>query len=521
MLEQLAVNLSDKISKFKEAGIAEALSSIRMGLERETLRVNASGRLAQTAHPSKLGSPMCNASITTDFAENLLEFVTAAHPNVKESLQELEDIQAFAMANLGDEAFWHASIPPMIEHENEISIAQYGNSNQARMKTLYREGLSLRYGRIMQSIAGIHYNFSVQDDFFKGLKEALASTQTLQDLRSEQYLNLTRNVQRFGFLVPYLFGASPTVHKSFLEAYPNHNLQALNGEDFYLPYATSLRLSDLGYNNAKCSFFVSSNNLNNYIKDLDSAISTVCNKFSIFGVKKDGKYLQINDHILQIENEYYTSIRPKPLPQDGMRPLLALANNGIAYMELRSLDVSPFHAIGLDLATAQFLQIFLTFCLIADAPLLTKQENHVCLQNLKDVAGKGRDPQLQITLFEQNYGLSHALNTLFDAMQPVAELLGQDYLNVFNEIRKRIDNPDLTPSAQILAMLKNQNITMQSFILNQSLAYKQAYQAQPLSEVKTKIHTANAQASLEQQAKIEASPQIPFEEYLQNYFQKV
>ena len=49
----------------------------------------------------------------------------------------------------------------MLPADEAIPIGRYGTSNVGRAKTVYRMGLSYRYGRRMQTISGIHYNFSL------------------------------------------------------------------------------------------------------------------------------------------------------------------------------------------------------------------------------------------------------------------------------------------------------------------------------------------------------------------------
>ena len=46
----------------------------------------------------------------------------------------------------------------------------------------------------------------------------------------------------------YLFGASPALDAGFLRGRA-HQLEQLDPDTLYLPYATSLRMSDLGYRN--------------------------------------------------------------------------------------------------------------------------------------------------------------------------------------------------------------------------------------------------------------------------------
>ncbi|MDK6792829.1 glutamate--cysteine ligase, partial [Escherichia coli] len=78
------------------------------------------------------------------------------------------------------------------------------------------------------------------------LREAEGSTENERDYQSAAYIALIRNFRRYSWLLMYLFGASPALDKGFLRGRA-HQLEELDGDTLYLPYATSLRMSDLGY----------------------------------------------------------------------------------------------------------------------------------------------------------------------------------------------------------------------------------------------------------------------------------
>ncbi|PVY73785.1 glutamate-cysteine ligase [Pectobacterium versatile] len=224
-----------------------AVKGIQRGIERETLRVTANGHLATTGHPEILGSALAHPWITTDFAEALLEFITPVDKDVDHLLTFLRDIHRHVSRNLGDERMWPLSMPCFIDSEQNIELAQYGSSNVGRFKTLYREGLKNRYGALMQTISGVHYNFSLPLSFWQA-REGVADAESGKKAISAGYFRLIRNYYRFGWVIPYLFGASPAICSSFLKgretALP---FERTDKGMLYLPYATSLRLSDLGY----------------------------------------------------------------------------------------------------------------------------------------------------------------------------------------------------------------------------------------------------------------------------------
>lgn len=526
-------NLRNNMDQLKKTVGLDFLHGIQVGLEREGLRINPDGRLNQEPHSPLLGSAMMNASITTDFAENLLEFVTQPHNNVIDTLNELDKITHFTLYKLQNQRIWPASMPAKIQNENDIPIGQYGHSNQGKIKHLYRKGLSLRYGKMMQAIAGIHYNFSLTPQamtaYFTAFNLNHSSNSTtvtdhdtaaLQAFQSERYLNLARNVNRFGFIIPYLFGASPAVSKCFFKDAPSF-LTPINHEDLGLPFATSLRLSDIGYSNTKCQFFVSSNSLENYIRDLNKAIITPCPDFTKLGVIKDGEHLQLNDHILQIENEYYTSIRPKQVLQGDERPLCALKKRGILYVELRSLDVNPFVGVGVDLNTMHFIQAFLTLCLLLDADPLGRDEAKICAQNLKKVAQTGRDLKTKITLFDNELDLDHAMHFVLNLIKPIAAELGTEYERALEDAITKVNDPNLTPSAQVLHAMQSYNQTHHEMMNALALKHTEMYLKIKPDHKDLHHYDTQAKVSLQKQHEIESLPQINFEVYLQNYLKKV
>ena len=228
----------------KKSKATSELNFINRGIEKESLRVDSSGKISQKSHPKGLGSALTNPYITTDFSEALVELVTPTFNSAEECLKFLSDLHVFVNQNLEDESLWPLSMPCSIDSEEEIPIGNYGLSNQGMMKTIYRRGLSNRYGSMMQAIAGIHYNFSFSDNFLKILADS--NSHNLKELKNEVYLGIARNFRRYGWLYLLLYGSSPMTSKSFA-ANRSHDLDNLNSDDLYKANATSLRMGDLGY----------------------------------------------------------------------------------------------------------------------------------------------------------------------------------------------------------------------------------------------------------------------------------
>src|SRR5919205_1248823 len=233
----------------------ERLRGMRRGIEKESLRVRPDGTLAQTPHAPALGAALTHPHITTDFSESQLELITGVHASVEGCLQELTEIHQAVYRHIGDEVLWCASMPCNLPADHLIPIGRYGISNVGRAKTVYRLGLAHRYGRRMQAISGIHYNFS------------------LPGVTSEQYFALIRNFRRWSWLLLYLFGASPAVCSSFVAGRP-HELSELAPGTHYAPHGTSLRMGRLGYqSDAQTSLRVTYNNLEDYTASLYDALT--------------------------------------------------------------------------------------------------------------------------------------------------------------------------------------------------------------------------------------------------------
>ncbi|GMR01638.1 MAG: glutamate--cysteine ligase [Gammaproteobacteria bacterium] len=517
--------LQQRLSLLASSDIEGALAESKIGLEKESLRVLPEGGIAQTPHPVAWGSPLTNPQITTDFSEALTELVTPPCDSVTEVIQSLDDIQNFIYRSLDNEILWATSMPCVVAGETSIPLARYGSSNAAQMKTAYRRGLGLRYGRAMQVIAGVHFNYSFSDNFWQRYQSLLKNEDPLQDFISEQYMALIRNLLRYGWLVPYLFGASPAVCKSFLNG-QRTMLHEFNSNTYFEPYATSLRLGDIGYQNNKedlTGIKACYDSLDAYVESMRCAINTPYSGYEEIGVKVNGEYLQLNANILQIENEYYSTVRPKQILQGDEKPSTALKKRGIAYVELRSLDVNVFDPHGINSEQLHFLEVFMLFCLLEANPELDQSEIDAIDENLLLVAHQGRKPGLDLRRGEEKISLQDWASELCNKMKPVASLLDRaNYCeNYFSSVKSQIASvfdPDLTPSARMLAEMKENNEGFFHHAQKMSKHHYQYYKAHSLSENKIQFFEKMANDSLEKQKQIETDDAISFENYLQNYF---
>ncbi|NKB61875.1 MAG: glutamate--cysteine ligase [Gammaproteobacteria bacterium] len=515
-------NIEKQVNDLASRNLEHHLGQLQRGLEKESLRVDTDGLLAQTPHPSKLGSALTHPTITTDYSEALLEFVTGVHSDSDALLSELYDIHHYTYRHLGNEKLWVNSMPCIVEGEQKIPIARFGSSNVAKMKEAYRRGLGHRYGRLMQSIAGIHFNFSLPDAFWNDYFDIDSDTER-QDLQSDAYFGLIRNFHRLSWLGCYLFGASPAVCKSFLGG-REHMLSDFDQHSFYAPNATSLRLSDLGYsNNAQSSINICYHGVQDFSKSLHQAIQTPHPEYAKFGTNVGGKYQQLNANILQIENEFYSVIRPKRVTQSGESPSQALSKRGVQYVEVRSLDLNPFEPTGIDKSCIHFFDTLMLYCLLNNSKQLDNNEWGTTALNRNRVVMNGRDPDLTLQLDNTEQPFKTVANQILDHMEPVAALLDSasgknDYALSLKQQKEKIKDTSLTPSARIIAQMESQDISFFRFAMNMAEEHGAHFKQCSPTEDKLQLFRHQAQLSHEQQAEIERNDTMNFDEFLNDYF---
>ncbi len=512
----------DAVRQFSNSGQAQVLRGITRGYERECLRVDAQGQLATTPHPRALGSKLTHPWITTDYAEALLEFITPPSQDPAFPLDFLRDIHRYSAQQLGGELMWAGSMPCVLGSDKDIAIADYGSSYAARFKTVYREGLGMRYGRKMQTIAGAHYNWSLPDEFWATLKECCATAGSTQDFVSDRYFGLIRNFLRYGWLIPYLFGASPAISESFLQGRKS-DLQELFPGTLYGPHATSLRMSDLGYQNrAQAQLHVSFNSLAEYTQALETAIRTPDPFYEKIGVREGEHWKQLNANLLQIENEFYAGIRPKRIGKQGERPAQALQRYGVEYVEVRLFDLNPFVDIGITPDQGTFADVLLLMCLFRESPPITAREQSENDENKNRVVNRGRQPDLHLLAHNREQPFRPLAHELFDDMQPFAEMLdaaygGKRYSTTMQNLRTRIDHPDTTPSAQVLSQMREQG-GFSNCALHLAQRHTAGLQAQAIDTATQAHFAASVKASWQKQQQLEAQEQGSFEDFVARYY---
>jgi glutamate--cysteine ligase len=500
-----------RLAALLNGGAPQLLQGGHKGVEKESLRVLPSGSLAHTPHPPALGSALTNEHITTDYSESLIELVTPAFSQSWQLLQYLLDLHQFVYRHLGDELLWATSMPCAITSDADIPLAQYGSSHVGRMKTVYRNGLGLRYGRMMQAISGVHFNYSFPLPFWEAWAAARGASGHGQPFVSGCYFDLLRNYRRYGWLVLYLFGVSPVVCKSFLRG-RRFGLEDFGAGTAFSPYATSLRMSDVGYRNRnQAGLSVSVNNLEEYVHDLTRAISTPYPPYEALGVEVDGEWRQLNANILQIENEYYSFIRPKRVARSGERPTKALRRAGVEYVEVRALDVSAFDPVGVNQNKLRFLEAFLALCLMKESAPIAAAEQ-AALDDNHTLWREGRSVPMREWARE-----------LLDAMTGICEVLDhgapeRPYGQALATQAAKVEDVALTPSARLLAEL-TAGESFFDLALRMSATHKAYFlDLYAPNEERLREFSREAQESLAAQHSIEAADRGTFEEYLARYF---
>jgi glutamate--cysteine ligase len=485
---------------------AERVRGMRRGIEKESLRATAEGALALTPHPQALGSALTHPNITTDYSEAQLELITGVHATPETCLEELMQVHQFTYRALGDEMLWVSSMPCNLPADENIPIGRYGSSNVGRAKSVYRMGLAHRYGRRMQTISGIHYNWS------------------MPGISSSEYFALIRNFRRHAFLLLYLFGASPAVCKTFV-AGREHPLQQLADGTMYMPYGTSLRMGRLGYQSeAQARLAVSYNGLDGYAASLHEALTQPYAAYEAIGITNPGgEYNQLATSLLQIENEFYGTIRPKRVIRPGERPLHALRERGVEYVEVRLLDLNPFVPIGITLQNLRLLDIFLLHCLLSDSPPDTPEEIAALGRNQHKTAAFGREPGLRLERDGQEVVLTDWARDLLRDCGTIASHLDavqqtSDYTDALRAAEALVGEPDLLPSARVLAVMeRDHDNSFIAFTRAQSQQTKAKLLALPFpGGLQAKFEALSGQSVREQKA-IEESDTMPFEAYRQQY----
>jgi glutamate--cysteine ligase len=503
---------------------SRAIAGILRGVEKEGLRVRPDGSLAATPHPAGLGSALAHPRITTDFSESQLELITGVHATPEACIAELVELHQVVYRNLDDELLWCASMPCRLPADDEIPIGQYGKSNLGRMKTTYRHGLSHRYGRRMQTISGIHYNFSVPDEAFALLQRAEGDDGAADLYRDRAYFSLIRNFRRHSWLLLLLLGASPAVCGSFVRDRP-HRLLRWDTGTCVAPFGTSLRMGPLGYqSDAQASLAVSFNGLRGYAQSLHRALTESYPAYEAIGLKDAaGHWRQLATTLLQIENEFYGTIRPKRRIHRGERPLHALGERGVEYVEVRCVDVSPWHPVGIAAADMRLLDMFLLHCLLADSPPDSPGEIAAMSRNQHRMAERGRDPELRLERGPDALAPAAWGRELLAELGPIGAALdeahgGTAHRDVLAAAADMLAAFARLPSARLLHEAETRHgRSFPALVLERSEANRESVLAMPFGAEAAARYARMAAESVGEQRRIEAADDVSFEAFRERY----
>lgn len=501
-----------------ESGLA-ALAEIRRGIEKESLRMTPEGALARSPHPKSIGSALTHPRITTDFAESQIEFITGVHQGVEECFDELLDLHAFVYQKLDEqgELLWTSSMPCLIGGEEDIPLADYGTTNEGRLKHLYRMSLALRYGAKMQTVSGIHYNLSFPSDM---LTEAFGTP-------TSAYMHLIRNVNRYAWLPILLFGSSPALCHTFLAEGVVHKLKRWDTGTLYRPFGTSLRMGPLGYTGrSQQNLYITCNSLQAYAEGLVAAMQTPYPPFASLGLYANGERHQMSPNLLQFEAEYYGNIRPKRVPNAGERSVEALLRGGVEYVELRCIDLNPFEPVGIGAEQVRFFDCFLLACLLMDSPDDTREEARENRRNQWRVVRSGRSPRLTLKSGgESRQGRAFALE-LLETCEAAAALLDQANASqmygasLASQVEK-IKHPELTPSARIMNELDRSKQSFFGYSKDLAIANQAMMLARRLSSTRQLQFEEEARASIKEAERREQEPQSDFDAFVDAWLASV
>ena len=412
-------------------------------------------------------------------------------------------------------------MPCVSPSDESIPLGLYGSSNIGKVKNIYRRGLGLRYGRLMQTISGIHYNFSIPQEAWDVLAEA-RGTQNTQSFRTKAYFELIRNFRRNSWLLILLFGASPAICKCFIQN-QKHNLREFDNATLYAPWGTSLRMGNLGYqSDAQSELHISYNCLEAYASSMHHALSTPFERYATAGVKSDGEYQQLNTNLIQIENEFYGTIRPKRTAKSGQRPLTALTQEGVEYVEVRCLDLNPFLPVGIDTTQIKFLDTFLLHCLFSSSRNDSPEESQEMQANQLMVVERGRQQGISLSRNGEQKSLTTWAAQLINECKDIARVLDTDngkYLTAVNAQQEKLEDLSLTPSAQILSVMESEKISFSEFVLRQSGLHKASFAKCGWSGDTLEKMELLATQSLAKQREIEANDTQGLDAFIENYLE--
>ena len=398
------------------------------GIEWESLRAKRDGELSLTPHPAIFGDKLTNPVVTTDFSESQIEIITPTFNSIDDAFDTFSLLSDLVNASLPDDEYlWFQSIPCILPYWDKIPIAQYSEEGEDSQK--YREDLAKKYGVKKQMISGVHFNFSFTDSLLEKLYEFENFGIGFKEFKNEVYLKIARNYLRHCWLIIYLTGCSIGSHKTF----SNDCIHLMDAKDdygsFYSTKGPSFRNASCGYKNL-IELYPSYDSVEEFTRDVREFIGN--------GDLSEAK-------------ELYTQIRLKPKnPKDLLN---SLTEDGIQYIEVRTMDINPFYKCGLVKHDMKFLHLFLIYMLIkdeSDYPLWQKEAKI----NEENVAEKAYVDSMRLLRDGEEVTLKSWASDIINEMFGMCEVLGIDEGQTLNLMLNRIANPDFTYGKRLLELIK-------------------------------------------------------------------
>lgn len=431
------------LNKIKNLFASKEILNGNFGIERETLRVDGNGYLAKSDHPEEFGDKAHNPYITTDFSESQIEVITPALSDIKETYNFTRALYDIAAMEIGDEYLWPESMPCIIPDDKDIPVAKFANHSKEAQE--YREKLLLKYGGKKQLISGIHYNFSFDETIIERLYEDSDKNLSYKEFKNSIYLKIARNYLRYRWLIVYLLGASPIVHESFIDGC-KCPLKKIKHSEYSSLGAISHRNGKCGYKN-KVDLFPSYNSVDEHLESINE---------------------YIKDELIENHKELYSQIRLKPSDTKNFKE--SLLNDGIKYLEYRTIDINPFEKGGISLEDLRFLQVFNIY-------LLTKEESDFknwqeeALENQQLIAVHGID---DIELKKDGKSINRidfGLEILNEVMS-VNNELNLGFEDIINNMINKVKDSKLTYSYKITEKIKEEGYI--DAFLNLARIYKES-----------------------------------------------
>ena len=424
------MNIYFTIGTIKKILKPEEILEGNFGLEKEGLRINKKGELSLTPHPKSFGNKLTNPFITTDFSESQVEIVTPTFKSINDVYQCLSFLVDIVNTSIPDDEFiWNQSIPCILPEDDKIPLAYYEGKKGEESRN-YRIKLAKKYGTKKQMISGIHYNFSFKEENIEKLYDKLNPELSYKNFKNEVYLKVVRNYLRYKWLIIYLTGCSVACHSSFTE----ECLQLMKLDDnnggFYSNQGPSFRNSKIGYKNLE-ALFPRYDSINNFVDDVNTYI-------------KKG--------ILSEAKELYTQIRLKPT--NPSEYLDSLKEDGILYLEVRSIDINPFDKCGISKEDMEFVHLFIIYLLLKNESEYNYWQQEGLL-NEELVAESAFNQDTRLLKDGKKIQLSVWASEIIDEISDMNNYLNLGKSEIIKNINDRISNPEKNYGKELIKIIEN------------------------------------------------------------------